>query len=299
MTGGGGSGAPATITEIQHPFTSATQCGGFRTTTTTTCTLPVTATGEGHFGIVTIAVLSQSTTPTHITSIADNMGGVWIQPSTTSGSGCYFTSVGDTVGTIACAYNLTLAAGVTSITVDWDLLTNEGARLDFREYSFTGGSVEFDNAGQLVCQTFGGVTCPVTANPIPWASPTGLTGSNDVIVQAIGSGAGSQESVSAPYGNLNTTSFYGSADLLNSTSTTAPTSISSDPSQYVIAWIAIKEIPTTDIAQTSPGAGTCARCADELPYTFFNSSANWAGSFTLGKISPGTTVHDFEMILHR
>jgi len=232
--GGGGSGARASITEIQHPATGATTCGTFGGTTTTTCTLPVTATGAGHFGIVTIAVLSTGDAPTQITSITDNMGGTWIQPSTTSGSGYYFTSIGDLVGTVACAYNLTLAEGVTSITVNWDLFTNEGARLDFREYSFTGPSVAFDAAGQF--ENLGTVTAPFA-----WASPSGLTGTNDVIVQAISPCCGTPTGISAPYGNLNATSFYGSADLLNSVSTTAPTSGSTDPGQFVIGWIAIKE----------------------------------------------------------
>ena len=247
VTGGGGSGAPALITEIQHPATGGSTCGTFGGATMTTCTLPVTATGAGHFGIVTIAVLSQSTTPTHITSITDNMGGTWIQPSTTSGSGCYFTSIGESVGTVACAYNLTLAAGVTSITVDWDVFTNEGARLDFREYSFTGTSVAFDAAGQF--ENSGTVTAPFA-----WASPTGLTGTNDVIVQVISPCCGTPTGISAPYGNLNATSFYGSADLLNSVSTIAPTSGSTDPGPFVIGWIAIKEAATPmtqDIAATS------------------------------------------------
>ena len=220
--------AHATITEVQHPFTSATQCGTFGGTTTTSCTLAVAATGSGHFGIVTIAILSQVVTPTHITSVTDNKGGVWVLVPA-----CYYSSVGDVAGTIGCAYNLNLAAGVTSVTVNWDLLTNEGARFDFREYSYTGTSVSFDNAGQLVRLT--GVT-----NPFPWATPSGLTGTNDVIVQAVSTGAGTQESITT-YGNLNATSFYGSADLLNTTSTTAPTSVTTDISQYVASWIAIKE----------------------------------------------------------
>jgi Legume lectin domain/Chitobiase/beta-hexosaminidase C-terminal domain/Fn3 associated len=221
--------AHATITEVQHPVTSSTQCGTFGGTTTTTCTLPVTATGTGHFGIVTVAVLSKGGSPTHVTSITDNKGGTWLQPS-----GCYFSDTSDRVGTIACAYNLTLAAGVTAITANWDILTNEGARLDFREYSYSGASVALDNTGQLLNVSTGIV------NPIVWAKPSGLTGTNDVIVQAIGSGSGTQAGVTT-YGNLNATSFYGSADLLNTTSTTAPTSTSSAPSSYVMAWIAIRE----------------------------------------------------------
>jgi hypothetical protein len=47
---------------------------------------------------------------------------------------------------------------------------------------------------------------------------------------------------------------------------------------------------TIFIAQTAAGGNTGADCADALVYTFFNSVGNWAGSFTAGKISPGTTV---------
>jgi len=45
------------------------------------------------------------------------------------------------------------------------------------------------------------------------------------------------------------------------------------------------------IAQVAAGAATGADCADALVYSFFNTSGNWASSFTAGKVSPGTTVH--------
>jgi hypothetical protein len=45
------------------------------------------------------------------------------------------------------------------------------------------------------------------------------------------------------------------------------------------------------LAQSSAGGNTGADCADARAYTFFNSSSNWAASFSSGKISPGTTVH--------
>src|ERR1700733_15387906 len=222
--------AHATITEVQHPQTSSTQCGNFGTTTTTTCTLTFPATGTGHFGIVTIAVLSQSTAPTHVTSITDNKGGSWLQAS-----GCYFSTVGDVSGTVACAYNLDLAAGVTSITINWDLLNNEGARFDFREYSYTGSGVAFDAAGVKTVLT-GTVT-----NPFTWATPSGLSGTNDVIVQVLSPCCGGQTAITT-YGNLNSSSFYASADLLNTTSTVAPTSTSTDPGIYIVGWIAIREL---------------------------------------------------------
>jgi hypothetical protein len=46
------------------------------------------------------------------------------------------------------------------------------------------------------------------------------------------------------------------------------------------------------LAQNAAGAGTGAGCADALPYSFFNSSANWTSSSASGaKIGPGTRVH--------
>jgi len=43
------------------------------------------------------------------------------------------------------------------------------------------------------------------------------------------------------------------------------------------------------IAQKPAGSGTGADCADALPYTFFNTAANWGTA--AGQIGPGTTVH--------
>jgi hypothetical protein len=46
------------------------------------------------------------------------------------------------------------------------------------------------------------------------------------------------------------------------------------------------------IAQNATGAANGADCADALPYTYFNTAANWtAGAPTGTKIGPGTTVH--------
>jgi hypothetical protein len=59
---------------------------------------------------------------------------------------------------------------------------------------------------------------------------------------------------------------------------------------FILAPIASAQTQTIYIAATAQGAGTGADCADALAYTFFNTTSNWAGSFTTGKISPGTTV---------
>src|ERR1700734_1053964 len=222
--------AHATITEVQHPLTTPTQCS----TTVVTCTLTVAATRAGHFGIVTVAVLSVPTMT--VTSVTDNKGGTWIVvPACAASQGVY--------GTIGCAYNLNLAAGVTSVTGNWNVVAPEGSRLDFREYSYTGVSVSFDNAGVLSHPTGG-------ENPVVGATPSGLTGTNDVIVQAITSGAGTASSVTT-YGNLNSTSFYYTADLLNSVSTTAPQFTISFPAVFAAAWIAISESLSSG-QQTTP-----------------------------------------------
>jgi hypothetical protein len=87
--------------------------------------------------------------------------------------------------------------------------------MDFREYSYTGGSVALDNIG-----TFADSSNPVST--IVGVSPV-LSGSNDVIIQSFASGSGSA-SVGTTYADWNVgISYFGSADLLNSTSTVAPT----------------------------------------------------------------------------
>ena len=43
------------------------------------------------------------------------------------------------------------------------------------------------------------------------------------------------------------------------------------------------------ISQNSSGAGNGADCADALPVSWFNNSANWGGGAS--QIGPGTTVH--------
>jgi hypothetical protein len=46
------------------------------------------------------------------------------------------------------------------------------------------------------------------------------------------------------------------------------------------------------LAQASTGAANGADCADALPYTYFNNSANWTSGTPTGlQIGPGTTVH--------
>jgi hypothetical protein len=47
---------------------------------------------------------------------------------------------------------------------------------------------------------------------------------------------------------------------------------------------------TIFVAATALGSGNGSSCANAEAFTFFNNASNWAGSFSSGKISPGTTV---------
>lgn len=159
-----------------------------------------------------------SATNTWVTSVTDNKGGTWTVPGNTGSGGCY--QYAGTFGTNGCAYNLTLPAGVTTITANWSSAVPEGARMDFREYSFTGGPVALDSFGVVP-----GSSSP--ASPSPNTTITGVTpvlsGTNDVIVQAFASGSSAATAVSV-YGDANIGySYFGSADLLNTASTTPPT----------------------------------------------------------------------------
>jgi hypothetical protein len=202
-----GSGTAPSFTLIQHPQTLGSTCS----TTVANCTLSVAPTGSGHFGVVMITLLSASNT--WVTAVTDNQGGSWTVPGNTGSGGCY--QFAGPYGTTGCAYNLTLPAGVTSITATWSSVVPEGARMDFREYSYTGGSVALDNIG-----TFADPTNPVTT--IVGVTPV-LSGSNDVIIQSFASGSGAATAVTT-YADANIgVSYFGSADLLNTTTTVAPT----------------------------------------------------------------------------
>jgi hypothetical protein len=87
--------------------------------------------------------------------------------------------------------------------------------MDFREYSYTGGSVALDNIG-----TYADPTNPVST--IVGVTPV-LSGSNDVIIQSFASGSGAATAVGT-YADANIgVSYFGSADLLNTTATVPPT----------------------------------------------------------------------------
>ena len=239
-----GSVLAPSFTLIQHPQTTNTTCS----TTVNTCTLSVASTGSGHFGVVTVGLLAAANS--WVTSITDNQGGTWIVPGNTGSGGCYLYA--GVYGTTGCAYNLTLPAGVTSITGTWSSVVPEGARMDFREYSYTGGSVQLDNIG-----TYSDPSTPVTT--ITGISPV-LSGTDDVIVQAFSSGSSHATGVTT-YGDANIgDSLYGSADLLNTTSTVAPTFTTCCANTvYGAIYIAFRltnGVPQAATPVCTPGTGT-------------------------------------------
>jgi IPT/TIG domain len=239
-----GSTTAATFTLIQRPQTTNTTCS----TTVDTCTLTVASTGSGHLGVVTVGLLAAKNT--WVTSVTDSMGSTWTVPGNTGSGGCYMFN--GNYGTTGCAYNLSLPAGVTSITATWSSAVPEGSRFDFREYSYTGGGIALDSIG-----TTQDSSTPVTT--ITGVTPV-LSGTNDVIVQAFSSGSSHATGVTT-YGDANIgDSLYGSADLLNTTSTVPPTwSTCCANTIYAAIAIAFKTVGGVSQAATplcTPGTGT-------------------------------------------
>ena len=58
----------------------------------------------------------------------------------------------------------------------------------------------------------------------------------------------------------------------------------------LFAGTAHAQTQTIFVAATALGSGNGSSCANAEAFTFFNNASNWAGTFTSGKISPGTTV---------
>jgi len=239
-----GSVLTPAITLVQHPQTTDTTCS----TAVNTCTLTVASTGSGHFGVVTIALHSDANN--WVTGITDNHGGTWTVPGSAGSGGCYLYS--GVFGTTGCGYNLTLPAGVTSITATWNSVAAKGARMDFREYSYTGGSIQLDNIGAY--------SDPSTAvTTITGISPV-LSGTNDVIIQSFSSGSSSATGVTT-YGDANIAdNLYASADLLNTTATVAPTfTTCCAKALYGAIYIAFKlanGVPQAATPVCTPGTGS-------------------------------------------
>ena len=190
--------ARATITLVQQAA-SGSSCS----TSATTCSITVSATGAGHFGIIT----TRHNSTVSLSSVTT--GGTWTVPA-----GCHLGLSG--TGGASCAYILNLSGGVTTITVTWSSAPGQCGFV-FREYSYTGSSVALDPSGGLGTRSS-------STNPAPGVGLT-LTGSNDLVVQGLAVGGTTTISgISSPYGNFatNSTGEYGGADLENTVSGAAP-----------------------------------------------------------------------------
>jgi hypothetical protein len=203
-----------TFTLVQHVLGAACTGG------TNACSITVSATGTGHVGILNATDVNGAS----LTILSVSGGGTWTAPA-----GCVLNSA--SVGTTMCAYNTNLSSGATTITVTWSSTsTSANDKLAYYEYSYSGSSVSFDNAG----------TVSRTATLTPTGVTPSLTGSNDVIVQGIAMANGVVSSQTV-YGNgLYATNFQGTADLENTTSTTPPVWTSGTSAVSLGFYIALK-----------------------------------------------------------
>ena len=199
------------------------------------CSIVVASTGAGNFGVI----LTTAAKFDYVSSITT--GGTWTCPAASQYSS---NAVGQSMN--AC-YNLSLAGGVTTITVPWTGGPGSHASFDFREYHCTGAgcSVSYDTAGYVDAGTSGSPQTGVALT---------LGGANDVIAQEIYTNVGAPTSVNSPYGNFvkPNTYYWGLADLENTASGAAPTWPESNSSAISLgAAIAMKLSGTPPAPATS------------------------------------------------
>lgn len=152
----------ASFTRIQHPTNAA--CGSG-----TTCTVTVASTGANNLIVVSGIMASTSTT---ISSVSDGAC-TYVHPA-----GAHSSSTTAGQGTDH-AYCLSSTAGRTSIVITWSASPG-AAEASVIEYSFTNGPVSFDVVAVLSNQT--ATTTPKTASVT-------TTGTNDVVIGAVGTAA--------------------------------------------------------------------------------------------------------------
>lgn len=223
------SQAFATCTFIQGA--APTSCGN-----SSTCAVTISATGTGNLLVGWATANSGVET---ITSVAG--GGTWTVPG---GTTCRLTGAGQ--GGIDCAYTLASTSGATTVTFTMGGTANHllGA---VGEYSCT-GAITFDVAG--------------TGSGSSQTNPAGvaltLNGTNDIIVQGIGSSANvtainGAYTNPAVFTNTDASQKTGFGGAINTASGTAPTWTCTSCTNVKMA-IAFKEAAITDPGITSlPG----------------------------------------------
>ena len=175
-------------------------------TASASCSITVTSTGSGHFGVI-LAVSGTDGEP--ISSVTT--GGTWTCPVAAQH---WSNNVGEEVS--GC-YIVSLSSGITTITVNWNGTPALPNGFIFYEYSCTGScAVSYDTAGWVDANTSGNPQTSVALS---------LNGSDDIIDQEIFTNLGKPTGVNSPYGNFvgPTTYYWGTADLENTASGTAPT----------------------------------------------------------------------------
>jgi trimeric autotransporter adhesin len=203
----------ATFTRVQHVVNTGCAAG-------TSCTLSVSATGAGNILMVAIATPGIAKTISSVSA-----GGTFSHCSGSNGSDANGASSD-------IRYTLNSSSGVTSITVTLSSSVVAPWTVALEEYSFT-GTVSVDTCGSIdnsINTARGGVVL------------TALTGTNDLLMQAIATGATIQVSaINGAYSSATDFGRHGFAVAANSVVGTAPIWTFTGNSRSAGSGLAIKE----------------------------------------------------------
>jgi len=212
-TVGNHAGGGATASLVQHPTNGS--CPNL-----TTCSIPlttsITAGNLGVFAYYYGANASQTLSTT-------NNSGTFVH--------CSNCNTGHNAAAGGQDFGWTISLGAQSSSIQYTFSINDTfATAEFREYKCTGGTWSFDTSGSN--GTASGATSPFAGQALT------LGGTNEIVVQQ----AGTDRSITAisTYGNLDTPSGVGIADLLNTVSGTAPNWTSAGMSAETHAAVAFK-----------------------------------------------------------
>jgi hypothetical protein len=214
------TGAMASNTGSSHTFTYGLSNDQGNTCSGASCTMPISSTIAN--SVVALAIY----TPSNVTvSSVSGCSATW-STGTSSNYSAYNSAVGGTNLTLAPS----VAAACTSVTVtlsaapsgNWDIVEDE--------FTVTGtGPAVVDQLASSNLNSTGCTSCTLSAF-------TGLTGTSDLLLQAINYG-GSGSTVGSPYA-FDTNSAF--AYLANSTSGTAPVLTQSTSSGAASLGVALK-----------------------------------------------------------
>lgn len=221
--------AHATLTKVGNTITTCP-------TASANCTLSAIS-GANHFAAITFEIGNGGT----LSSVSGGCSVSWVVLSSTHASAAGGGSVG-------VSYCLLTSSG-TPVTT-WSTSSPGGATYgQLWEYSFTGSSMILDTGTGGSAVTNG--TSSATQNGVPLT----LTGSNDVIVTVEAMSGGQMSSINASYTNPATSStFYGSADLENVSSTATPVWTNSSASTQAAGAAAFTEVTSAGVGAKFSGS---------------------------------------------